>query len=59
MASWSNRSAQVEESDFRIFLVNKRNRPDAVIKICKTRDDAQQSIDELSLWLKMTVYSLK
>lgn len=59
MASMSNRSATVEEHDYRIFLVNQKNRPDAVIKICKTRDEAQQSIDELSLWLKTTVYSLK
>jgi hypothetical protein len=59
MASWSNRSTGIVEHDYRIFLVNHRNRPDAVIKICKTRDEAQRSIDELSLWLKMTVYSLK
>jgi hypothetical protein len=59
MASMSNRSATVEEQDFRIFLVNKMNKPDFPIKKCKTLEDAQSRIDELSLWLKLPVYTIK
>ena len=55
--SMSNRSTSIEENDFRIFLVNPHRKPDFPIKKCKTADDAQDRLDELSLWLKMPVYS--
>jgi hypothetical protein len=59
MASMSNRNTTVEEHDYRIFLVNKFNKPELAIKKCKTLDDAQDRIDELSLWLKLPVYTIK
>ena len=55
--SMSNRSTSIEESDFRIYLVNHHRKPDFPIKKCKTADDAHDRLDELSLWLKMPVYS--
>ncbi|MBN1819901.1 MAG: hypothetical protein JXR31_07690 [Prolixibacteraceae bacterium] len=57
--SRSNRSVTIEESDFRIFLVNKNNKPEFPIKKCKSVDDAQDRIDELSLWLKLPVFTIK
>ncbi|NQU87088.1 MAG: hypothetical protein HQ541_15130 [Mariniphaga sp.] len=57
--SMSNRSTTMEENDFRIFLINKKHNPDFPVKKCKTLDDAQDRIDELSLWLKLPVYSIK
>jgi len=57
--SMSNRSTTLEEKDFRIFLLNKKHKPEIVIKKCKTPEDARDRIDELALWLKLPVYSLK
>jgi hypothetical protein len=59
MASWSNRIISSKTTDYRIFLVNKAKKPAFIIKKCDTRENAQYSIEEFSLWLKMPVYSVK
>jgi hypothetical protein len=59
MASWSNRITASKTTDYRIFLVNKEKKPAYVIKKCETRENAQYSIEEFSIWLKMPVYSVK
>ncbi|GAB1450446.1 hypothetical protein MASR2M47_05020 [Draconibacterium sp.] len=57
--SRSNRKHISKKSDFRVFLVNKAKRPAFPLKSCKTRDDAQNSMDEFSIWLKMPVFTVK
>jgi hypothetical protein len=59
MASWSNRITSTKTTDYRIFLVNEARKPAVAIKKCKTRETAQNSLDEFSLWLKIPVYSVK
>ena len=59
MMSMSNRSTSFVENDYRIFLVNKSGKPEFPIRKCKTLEDAHDRIDELSLWLKMPVYTVK
>ncbi len=59
MSSWSNRVTSTKTTDYRIFLVNEARKPAVAIKKCKTRENAQNSLDEFSLWLKVPVYSVK
>ncbi len=59
MASWSNRRTSIRRSDYRIYLVNKALKPAFAIKRCKNMDEALNSLDEFSLWLKLPVYSIK
>jgi uncharacterized membrane protein len=59
MSSWSNRTTTTKTTDYRIFLVNEARKPAVAIKKCKTRETAQNSLDEFSLWLKIPVYSVK
>lgn len=55
--SRSNRAVSIDENDYRIFLINKNNKPEIAIKKCKTVDDATDRVDELSLWLKLPVFT--
>ena len=57
--SRSNRQTSTTEKYFQIFLVNKAKKPALPIKNCRTMEQAQNSIDEFSIWLKLTVFSLK
>ena len=57
--SRSNRTTSSTEKDYRIFLVSKSKRPAFAIKRCKTREQAQNSLDEFSIWLKFPVFSPK
>ena len=57
--SRSNRVNSVEKKDFRVFLVTKSKKPAFALKVCKNREDAQDNMDEFSIWLKMPVYSVK
>lgn len=57
--SRSNRKNASVKSDYRIFLVNKSKKPSLVIKRCVNMEDAQNSMDEFSIWLKLPVYSVK
>jgi hypothetical protein len=59
MASWSNRVTSNKKTDYRIYLVNKARKPAIAIKTCPTREEAQNSIDEFSIWLKVPVFSVK
>jgi hypothetical protein len=59
MYSRSNRRNTSSEKDFRIYFVNKAKKPAIPIKICKTLEQAQNSIDEFSIWLHLPVYSVK
>jgi hypothetical protein len=59
MASWSNRISSTKTIDYRIFFVNKEKKPAFVIKKCRTKEKATDSLDEFSLWLKLPVYSVK
>ena len=59
MASWSNRVTSNKKTDYRIYLVNKARKPAIAIKTCSTREKAQNSIDEFSIWLKVPVFSVK
>ena len=58
MASLSNQHTTLEEHDYRIFILNKKIKPVYPIKRCKTKDEAQAQLDELSLLLKLPVYSI-
>lgn len=57
--SRSNRESLSTKNDFRVYLVNKSKKPAFPLKSCKTRQAAQDSMDEFSIWLKMPVYSVK
>jgi hypothetical protein len=59
MASWSNRVTSSKKTDYRIFLVNKARKPAFAIKTCQTRKEAQNSLDEFSIWLKVPVFSVR
>lgn len=59
MASWSNRTTTQRSRDYRIFIVSKARKPVFAIKCCKSIDEAKDSLDEFSIWLKMPVYSAK
>ncbi|MCG6187870.1 hypothetical protein [Maribellus maritimus] len=59
IASRANITNTTVKRDYRIYLVNKAKKPAFAIKICKTRHEAQNSIDEFSIWLKLPVYSAK
>jgi len=57
--SRSNRINSSSKNEFNIHLVNKAKKPALAIKKCKTREAAQDSLDEFAIWLKLTVYSVK
>lgn len=57
--SRSNQQNISTEKDFRIYLVNKAKKPSIPIKKCRTPEKAQNCIDELSIWLKLPVYTVK
>lgn len=57
--SRSNRRTSTTNRYFHIYLVNKTNKPELAIKKCRTIDEAQNSLDEFSIWLKMPVFSIK
>lgn len=57
--SRSNRTNKSVKSDFRVYLVNKAKKPAFPLKSCKSREAAQNSMDEFSIWLKMPVFSVK
>lgn len=59
MASWSNRINTTKETDYRIFLVNEARKPAFAIKRCKSIEQAKDSIDEFSIWLKLPVFSVR
>ncbi len=59
IASRANITNSVVQKDYRIYLVNKNCKPAFPIKICKNMEQAQNSIDELSIWMKLPVYSRK
>jgi len=57
--SRSNRRNNSEMDDYRVYLVNRSKKPALPLKSCKTREAAQNSMDEFSIWLKMPVFSVK
>jgi len=57
--SRSNRKNLSVKNDFRVYLVNKAKKPAFPLKSCKNQEEAQNSMDEFSIWLKMPVYSVK
>ena len=59
IASRANLTTSATQKDYRIYMVNKANKPTFAIKKCKTLEQAQKSIDEFSIWLKLPVYSIK
>lgn len=59
VASWSNRVTSNKKTDYRIYLVNKARKPAFAIKTCPTREEAQNSLDEFSIWLKVPVFSVR
>lgn len=59
MYSQSNRVNSYSEKEFRIYLVNSSKKPTISIKKCKTHKQAQISLDEFSIWLKLPVFSIK
>ncbi len=59
IASRSNLTNTTVKKDYRIYLVNKAKKPAFPIKICLNREQARNSIDEFSIWLKLPVYSVK
>lgn len=59
MYSRSNRINKSSQKDYRIYFVNTHKKPSVLIKKCKTKEKAQQSIDEFAIWLKLPVFSAK
>ena len=59
MASWSNRLTSTKTTDYRIFFVDKTRKPAFVIKRCKSKENALNSLNEFSLWLKLPVYTIR
>ncbi len=59
VASWSNRVTSNKKTDYRIFLVNKARKPAFAIKTCPNLEEALDSLDEFSIWLKVPIYSVK
>ncbi len=57
--SRSNRRNISVEKEFRIYLVNKAKKPALALKKCNNFEQAQNSMDELAIWLKLPVYSVK
>ena len=57
--SRSNQNNISEEKEFRIYLVNKAKKPALPLKKCRSLENAQNSIDEFSIWLRMPVYTIK
>ncbi len=57
--SRSNRQTSTTDKYFQIYLVNKANKPELPIKKCRIFEDAQNSLDEFSIWLRMPVFSIK
>jgi hypothetical protein len=57
--SRSNRRNTSIKNDFRVYLVNRSKKPAYPLKTCKTREEAQNSMDEFAIWLKLPVYSVK
>lgn len=57
--SRSNRQVSTNEKYYMIFLVNRAHKPEFPIKKCKDPVVAQNSLDELAIWLKLPVYSIK
>lgn len=57
--SRSNRKNSSVKNDFRVYLVNKAKKPAYPLKSCKSREAAQDSMDEFSIWLKLPVFSVK
>lgn len=59
MVSWSNRTTTLRTREYRIFLVNKANKPAFAIKCCRNIDEAKDSLDEFSIWLKLPVFTTR
>ncbi len=59
MYSRSNRTNRSASDDYRVYLVDKRKKPALPLKSCKTQEEAQSSMDEFSIWLKLPVYSIR
>ena len=59
IASRANLTTSLKETDYQIFVVNQNRRPAFAIKRCKTLQEAQDSLDEFSIWLKRPVFSPK
>jgi len=59
VASRANLTTSTSETDYRIFLVNKKRRPAFAIQKCKTPEQAQKNLDEYSIWLKLPVFTPK
>ena len=57
--SRSNQQNTSVKNDFRVYLINNAKKPAYPLKSCKTREDAQNSMDEFAIWLKLPVYSIK
>lgn len=57
--SRSNLRMPMSVSDYRIYLVDLNKKPAVCVKVCKNKEEGQRSMDELAIWLKMPVYSVK
>ena len=55
----SNRKNSSVSNDFRVYLVDHRKRPSFALRSCKSQEQAQNSMDEFSIWLKLPVYSIR
>lgn len=56
--SQSNRGNSSTQKEFWIYFVDKAKKPAIPLKKCKNHEQAQTSMDELAIWLKMPVYSV-
>lgn len=59
MYSRSNRVNSVSNKEYHIYFVNKNKKPAIPVKICKTKEDAWDKMDELAIWLHLPVFSPK
>lgn len=57
--SRSDRRNSIIGLDYVIYLVNKAKKPDTVLKKCRSEEEARNSVDEFSIWLRLPVYGVK
>lgn len=57
--SRSNRSSSSAKTEYQIYFISRNKRPAIPVMKCKNREEAQNRMDELALWLHLPVFSPK
>jgi len=56
--SLSNKQKISEERDFRIFILDKKNKQLFALKKCREKEEAREAMDRLSLSLQLPVFTI-